>query len=69
MPVVPGLLNSAPMTMPMPMPKVSTGLPRSNYPGIDKSKLLAANDPLPWDNFFDSKEMLDNRIPIYYAGT
>eukprot|EP00352_Strombidinopsis_acuminata_P007807 CAMPEP_0176370450 /NCGR_PEP_ID=MMETSP0126-20121128/23997_1 /TAXON_ID=141414 ORGANISM="Strombidinopsis acuminatum, Strain SPMC142" /NCGR_SAMPLE_ID=MMETSP0126 /ASSEMBLY_ACC=CAM_ASM_000229 /LENGTH=164 /DNA_ID=CAMNT_0017729493 /DNA_START=321 /DNA_END=815 /DNA_ORIENTATION=- len=73
MPIVPGLLNQGGMPMPMTMPSVSQAtkipLPKNNYPGIDKSKLLAANGPLPWNDFFDSKEMIDGRIPVYYAGT
>ena len=26
-------------------------------------------DPSSWDEYFDSKEMVDNKIPFYYAGT
>jgi hypothetical protein len=26
-------------------------------------------DPLPWNDFFDRKETLDGKIPVYIAGT
>ena len=26
-------------------------------------------DPLQWSDFFEKKEMLNDRVPVYYAGT
>ena len=26
-------------------------------------------DPLPWNNFWDSKELINEKIPIYFAGS
>lgn len=30
---------------------------------------MSKYDPLPWNDFFDSREMIDDVVPVYYAGT
>ena len=29
---------------------------------------MSKYDPLPWSDFYDSMEMLDEKMPVYYAG-
>jgi protein phosphatase methylesterase 1 len=37
--------------------------------GGGKSKSAVSYDPLEWSDFFDSKEMINDRIPVFYSGT
>ena len=33
-----------------------------------KKKLGVQYDPLPWSDFYDSQEIINGHIPVYYAG-
>lgn len=37
-------------------------------PTETKKMMSSQYDPLPWSDFFDTKEMLDGTVPIYQAG-
>ena len=44
------------------------GIPKSSFgdkPYIDP---MAKYAPVPWSEFFDKREMIDDKIPIYHAG-
>ena len=53
----------------VPSSKGMGGIPKSSFgdkPYIDP---MAKYSPESWDQFFDSREMIDDKIPIYHAGT
>ena len=52
----------------VPSSKGMGGIPKSSFgdkPYIDP---MAKYAPEPWSDFFDSREMIDDKIPIYHAG-
>jgi len=51
----------------MPMPGQMPGIKPPQAPTQNKS-LSSQYDPLPWTDFFDSREMIDDKIPLYKAG-
>lgn len=66
--------------MPMPAGLLPTGsfVPKkapapkqpSSFGGSNAlAKLRAQYEPLEWSAFFDSRDMIDEKIPIYTAGT
>jgi len=64
-------------SMPMPPGLLPTGsfMPQKKAPAPKQpqsnalAKLRAQYEPLEWSAFFDSRDMIDDKIPIYTAGT
>ena len=53
----------------VPDTKTMGGMPKPpSVPGA-ASKINSKYEPSEWTEFFDSKEMFDDKIPIYSAGT
>jgi hypothetical protein len=60
--------------VPFPQPnKMYTKPVDVNQPhkfGISSAKKGGVNyDPLSWQDFFDTQELIDGRVPVYIAGT
>ena len=52
------------------VPTVPSQKPPSNFVGSQGlSHLQAQYNPLPWSDFFESREMIDDVVPLYRAGT
>ena len=57
------------------MPEEESPLGKHHYPsakplsGMKSTGVNAKYDPASWDQFYDTTEMLDGVIPIYYAGS
>lgn len=43
--------------------------PKSSFAPSGVSKLANQYDPMPWSDFYDTREMIDEKIPLYTAGT
>lgn len=54
--------TAMPPVMPTTMPTVS------GKPSL-KSRLARSYEPVAWSEVFDEREMLDDTIPVYHAGT
>ena len=59
-----GAINlGKPAGIPPSAPKTMSGMKSGINP-----KQATKYDPVPWDNYFDSKEKMDGVVPIYHAG-
>lgn len=45
----------------------SSGIPKP--PGQGSAPQATKYDPVEWSKYYDSMEMLDDKIPVYYAGS
>lgn len=45
------------------------GMPKPPQAPVQNNPLKSQYDPLPWSDFYDTREMVDNKIPLYKAGT
>ena len=61
------------------LPQSSFGIPprkftgkikyTSNTQGSIKNKLKLSHAPKPWSDAFDERELIDEKVPIYFSGT
>ena len=52
----------------VPTSKNMGGIPKSNTGNKPFADPMAKYQPQQWDEFFDSREMIDGKIPLYHAG-
>ena len=45
------------------------GIPKSKIGAQPFANQTSKYDPSSWEEFYDSKEILDGKIPVYYAGS
>ena len=62
MPQVPGLLGQGGMQKPSLAPASKA----TGSSGL--AQLRSQYDPLPWSDFYDTREMIENTVPVYTAG-
>ena len=66
-----GCLPSGPIkaTQNFSVPSSMGGMPKPPLGSKPNKNPMSKYDPLPWNEFFDSREMIDDVVPVYYAGT
>ena len=52
----------------VPSTKGMGGIPKSSFGAKPFVDPMAKYQPQPWNEFFDTREMIDDKIPIYHAG-